>query len=147
LAGKAKIGSGGSLTTNEKYLAAVDLGGTKVTTLIVSGVGKIIARQEKPLSTTGGAFVPRSEEIGNGVHDSVVHGGGARDGVSWFGPSTQIEEMLRGMLKDAGINKLAGIGIGSAGPLRSRPHFIRVISDLALSTHIACHLRRLQNTL
>ena len=107
------------MTTNEKYLAAVDLGGTKVTTLIVSGVGKIIARQEKPLSTTGGAFVPRSEEIGNGVHDSVVHGGGARDGVSWFGPSTQIEEMLRGMLKDAGINKLAGIGIGSAGPLKS----------------------------
>jgi len=135
------------LTTNEKYLAAVDLGGTKVTTLIVSGVGKIIARQEKPLSTTGGDFVLRSEEIGNGVHDSVVHDGGARDGVSWYGPSAQIEEMLRGMMKDAGINKLAGIGIGSAGPLRSRPHFIRVISDPALSTQIGGYVQRLQDTL
>ena len=97
------------MTRKEIYLAAVDLGGTKVTTLIVNGVGKIIARQEKPLSTTGGAFVLKSEEAGSGVHD----------GVSWFGPSTQIEEMLRGMLKDAGINKLAGVGIGSAGPLKS----------------------------
>jgi len=117
------------LTTNEKYLAAVDLGGTKVTTLIVNGVGKIIARQEKPLSTTGGAFVPRRQEAGNGVHNSVVH-----DGVAWYGPSSQIEEMLRGMLKDAGINKLAGIGIGSAGPLKSGtiknpPNFAVTVPD------------------
>ena len=102
------------MTTNEIYLAAVDLGGTKVTTLIADGAGEIIARQEKPLSTTSGAFIPRSEEAGSGVHDSVVH-----DGVSWYGPSSQIEEMLRAMLKDAKISKLAGIGIGSAGPLKS----------------------------
>ena len=120
---------------NETYLAAVDLGGTKVTTLIVNAVGKIIARQERSLSTTGGAFIPRSEEPGSAVHNSVFH-----DGVAWYGPSTQIEEMLRGMLKDAGINKLAGIGIGSAGPLRSTPHFVCDISDLALPTHIACQL-------
>ena len=118
------------MTRKEIYLAAVDLGGTKVTTLIVDGAGAIIARQEKPLSTTGGAFVPRSEEGGSGVpesgvahdrvaHDSIAHDSVVRDGVSWYGPSSQIEEMLRGMLKEVGISKLAGIGIGSAGPLKS----------------------------
>lgn len=122
------------MTTNEKYLAAVDLGGTKVTTLIVNGVGKIIARQEKPLSTTGGAFVPRRQEAGNGVHDGVARDHVVRDGVSWYGPSSQIEEMLRGMLKDVGISKLAGIGIGSAGPLKSGaiknpPNFVVTVPD------------------
>ena len=99
---------------NETYLAAVDLGGTKVTTIIADGAGEIVARQEKPLCTTSGAFVPRREEVKSDAHDHVVH-----DGVSWYGPSAQIEKMLRGMLKDAKINKLAGIGIGSAGPLKA----------------------------
>ncbi len=107
------------MTTNEICLAAVDLGGTKVTTLITDGAGKIIARQEEPLSTTSGAFAPRQDEAASNVADGVVRDSVVHHGVTWYGPSSQIEKMLRGMMEEEGVSRLAGIGIGSAGPLKA----------------------------
>ena len=97
------------MTTKERYLAAVDVGGTKVTALIAEESGRIIARQEEPLCTAGGAFVPRM----NSSASDII------GGVDWYGPSAQIEKLLRGMMEKAEVGKLTGIGIGSAGPLKS----------------------------
>ena len=113
--------SGGSLTTKESYLAAVDVGGTKVTALIVQHNGEIIAREEEPLCTTKGDFV-------------LDRGEAKSNSVTWYGVSSQVEAMLRRMMKKTGVNVLAGIGIGSAGPLKSGtiknpPNFAVVIPE------------------
>ena len=110
--------------TKGSYLAAIDVGGTKVTTLIAKRNGKIIARQEEPLCTTSGAFVPRLDNAADNI----------ADGVAWYGPSSQIEAMLREMMEEAGVDELAGIGIGSAGPLKSGmiknpPNFAVTVPD------------------
>lgn len=95
--------------TNDDYLAAVDLGGSKVTVLIADCKGRIVARRQEPLQTTGGDFVPKE----------ASKGGDTTPGVDWYGPASQIERMLRSMLEERGISSVAGIGIGSAGPLQS----------------------------
>jgi len=102
--------------TRGDYLAAIDVGGTKVTALIAQRSGEIIARREEPLCTTSGDFVPYQDEAKNAgvARDSV-----AREGLAWYGPSSQIEGMLHKLMEESGISKLAGIGIGSAGPLES----------------------------
>lgn len=81
------------------YFGAVDLGGTKVTTLIADQGGKIIARLEEPLTTRKEGFAPW------------------RDGIGYSGIAFQIEEMLRRMMGSVETCTLAAIGIGSAGPL------------------------------
>jgi glucokinase len=97
------------VSTNEPYLAAIDLGGSKVAVLISNIEGKIISRCEEPLNTSNGSFIPRKAQ-------EAQH---TRSGVDWYGPASQIEHMLRGMLKESGISNIAAIGIGSAGPLQS----------------------------
>ena len=99
------------MTTKGKYLAAVDVGGTKVAALIARHDGEIIARQEEELCTTRGDFVLNQDGAkGDGV---------ARDGVAWYGPSSQIQVMLQEMMEETGVSTLEGIGIGSAGPLKA----------------------------
>jgi len=83
-----------------QYYGGVDLGGTKITVLIADEQGAIIARAQEPLSTSSGRIFR------------------FRDGVAFSGVTAQIESMLRGLLTDSNIPSLAGIGIGSAGPLQ-----------------------------
>ncbi len=97
------------MPTNEDYLAAIDLGGSKVAALIANYKGKIVERCEEPLQTTNGSFVTQEDE---GKGDTT-------SGVNWYGPASQIEHMLKRMLHEHAINSIAGIGIGSAGPLQS----------------------------
>ncbi len=97
------------MLNNEGYLAAIDLGGSKVAALIADYTGKIVTRCEEALQTTSGAFVPQEA---SGKEDMT-------SGVKWYGPASQIEHMLQKMLDRSGISIITGIGIGSAGPLQS----------------------------
>ncbi len=83
-----------------RYYGGVDLGGTKVTTLIADEQGTVIARIQEPFSGQGGRYTRW------------------RDGVAFSGASVQIESMLRRLLAESNTPSLTGIGIGSAGPLQ-----------------------------
>lgn len=97
---------GGSLTGNKVYLGAVDVGGTKVAALVTGIDGEIVARKEEALCTEKGDFLLQQDEDNE-------------RSVAWYGPASQIEGMLHRMMEEEGIDALSGIGIGSAGPLKS----------------------------
>ena len=94
------------MTGDREYLGAVDVGGTKVAALVASIDGEILAREEEALCTEKGDFLLQQDE-------------GNERSVAWYGPASQIERMIHRMMEEEGIDALSGIGIGSAGPLKS----------------------------
>lgn len=97
------------MPNDKHYLAAIDLGGSKVAGLIASIEGRVISRRQEALRKDIGSFVPRTDPP---VSDKP-------SGVSWYGPALQIEQMIKEMLQQTGISRIETIGIGSAGPLQS----------------------------
>jgi glucokinase len=85
---------------SKRYYGGVDLGGTKVTVLIADEEGRVVARSQEPFSGGDGTFSR------------------FRDGTAFSGAAAQIESMLRRLLDESDVSELAGIGIGSAGPLQ-----------------------------
>ena len=84
---------------NEVYLAGLDIGGTKLSAVIATPVGEILARLQVPAKLESGSFV-RFE-----------------DGTAYDGLAIKSIALLRTAMREAGITEISAIGIGAAGPL------------------------------
>ena len=81
------------------YLAGLDIGGTKLTALVSDLAGKILARVQVEAKLDGGSFTRFA------------------DGTAYDGLAGKTVALLRAALEKAGIEEVAAIGIGAAGPL------------------------------
>ncbi|MCI2425606.1 ROK family protein [Candidatus Acetothermia bacterium] len=82
-----------------EYIGAIDLGATKVTTVIADIDGNIVIRLKEPIQTEGGEFTPW------------------RDGFGYYKIAEQLVSMLYRAISDSAVSEIKVIGIGSAGPL------------------------------
>ncbi len=83
----------------ERYLAGLDIGGTKLTAVIATPAGKTLARLQVPAELEAGSFSR------------------FKDGSAYDGLARKTIALLRTTMQKAGITEISGIGIGAAGPL------------------------------
>jgi glucokinase len=82
------------------YLAGFDIGGTKLALAVADRAGEIVVRLREEVDVEAERFADY------------------RDGVAYLGLGEQMVRLLRQALEETGIERVAAIGIGAAGPLK-----------------------------
>ena len=82
------------------YLAGFDIGGTKLALAVTDRTGEVVARLREEIDVEAGHFMDY------------------RDGVAYLGLGEQMVRLLCQALEETGIERIAAIGIGAAGPLK-----------------------------
>lgn len=90
--------------SSKEYIVGVDLGGTKLSTVLINKVGEVLARENVPTEAYKGP-------------DAVIQ---------------KIKDTIRTVMDKAGVSldELEGIGIGSPGPLDAEKGVIRFTPNL-----------------
>jgi len=84
----------------KEYLAGFDIGATKLALVIADRDGNIAHRLREKIDIASGHFADY------------------KDSLAYLGIGDQMKSLLRRAMKEAGIDNVAALGIGSAGPLK-----------------------------